>query len=171
MDVDEEVKTSRRLNLRRKKAVSPPPQRLIQSNDSNGGGGGGDDDGDYNETLSLPSGLRPGIDVVLSLKDPVYKSAMTEFFRLLGGKKNATGLNKDDDGGEKEMAKVALLRFKHGNKIGDDIEEKGIPVRFFKPESRSSSRTYVEVNETAVLESKIIVFAFFVIFLLSFLGP
>mmetsp|Transcript_19912 Transcript_19912/g.41917 ORF Transcript_19912/g.41917 Transcript_19912/m.41917 type:complete len:557 (-) Transcript_19912:1366-3036(-) len=84
--------------------------------------------------------LRPNIDVILSLKDPVYKAVMMGYFQHLGGKSNS---KKNEE--EKEVAREVLELFKH--------RKRGERTRFFKPESRySPTGAYVEVDESAAME-------------------
>lgn len=80
--------------------------------------------------------LRPDLDIILSLKDPVYKSIMEKFFRRLGDKKN---LPND---AEKEAAREAFQVLKDRNKGR---------TRFFKPEARHKSNSYIEVDEATAL--------------------
>ncbi|KAL3810912.1 hypothetical protein ACHAXA_008762 [Cyclostephanos tholiformis] len=89
-----------------------------------------------------PTVLQPDVDVVLSLKNSLYKSVMFDCFVRLGGKN--TNHNND---AEKETAREALRVFKARSRSGD-----GRAVRFFKPESRYASRSFVEVDEAAALE-------------------
>jgi len=84
--------------------------------------------------------LRPDIDVILSLKNPVYKAVMIGYFQRLGSKKT----NNKSNEAEKEIAREALQLFKN--------RKRGEQTRFFKPESRYSSKSYLEVDETEALE-------------------
>jgi hypothetical protein len=68
---------------------------------------------------------------------------MFDCFVRLGGKKN----NQNNDA-EKESARDALWVLRSRSKVGDR------PARFFKPESRYASRSFVEVDESAALESE-----------------
>ncbi|KAL7542149.1 hypothetical protein ACHAXR_011562 [Thalassiosira sp. AJA248-18] len=83
--------------------------------------------------------LRKDIDILLSLKDSTYKNVMVGFFQRLGGKRNNE--NNED---EKTAAREALQLFTN--------RKRGERTRFFKPESRYSSKTYIEVDEAAALE-------------------
>mmetsp|Transcript_18739 Transcript_18739/g.33603 ORF Transcript_18739/g.33603 Transcript_18739/m.33603 type:complete len:895 (+) Transcript_18739:430-3114(+) len=83
--------------------------------------------------------LRPDVDVILSLKDLVYKTVMMGYFQRLGGKKN-----NDGNDAEKEVAREVLHLFKN--------RKRGERTRFFKPESRYSSKSYHEVDEGLALE-------------------
>ena len=85
--------------------------------------------------------LRPDVDVILSLKNPIYKAVMIGYFQRLGGKKN-----NENNEAEKEVAREALHLFKN--------RKRGEQTRFFKPESRYSSKSYLEVDEIAALESE-----------------
>ena len=97
----------------------------------------------FHSTGGKPTVLQPDVDVVLSLKNSVYKSVMFDCFVRLGGKKN----NQNNDA-EKESARDALWVLRSRSKVGDR------PARFFKPESRYASRSFVEVDESAALESE-----------------
>ena len=97
----------------------------------------------FHSTGGKPTVLRPDVDVVLSLKNSVYKSVMFDCFVRLGGKKN----DQNNDA-EKESARDALWVLRGRSKVGDR------PARFFKPESRYASRSFVEVDESAALESE-----------------
>ncbi len=104
------------------------------------------DNGD--NTSDKPSMSRcqpqPNVDIVLSLKDPVYRSVLTYFYQLLGEKSN----NNNEDARVREMATEALLVFKTTN----NHEEK---ARFFKPASRNAKNgKFVEVDEMAALKSE-----------------
>jgi hypothetical protein len=94
-----------------------------------------------------PTVLRPDVDVVLSLKNSLYKSVMFDCFVRLGGKDT----NQNNDA-EKETAREALRVFgaRSGAGGGDEV------VRFFKPESRYASRSFVEVDEAAALDSEFV---------------
>jgi hypothetical protein len=100
-----------------------------------------------------PTALRPDVDVVLSLKNSLYKSVMFDCFVRLGGKD--THQNND---AEKETAREALRVF--GARCSGAEHRIGAAggggevVRFFKPESRYASRSFVEVDEAAALESE-----------------
>ena len=91
----------------------------------------------FHSTGGKPTVLRPDVDVVLSLKNSVYKSVMFDCFVRLGGKKN----DQNNDA-EKESARDALWVLRGRSKVGDR------PARFFKPESRYASRSFVEVDES-----------------------
>lgn len=91
-----------------------------------------------NMTFESKDPFRHGIDVVLSLKDPIYKHVMVGFFKKLGGKTAGNDA-------EKEAAREALNSFKN--------RKSGETTRFFKPESRYASKTFVEVDEKGALES------------------
>ena len=123
----------------------------------------------FHSTGGKPTVLRPDVDVVLSLKNSVYKSVMFDCFVRLGSKKN----DQNNDA-EKESARDALWVLRGRSKVGDR------PARFFKPESRYASRSFVEVDESAALESefprfflrsRFVVFCFASAFTVRFIMP
>lgn len=109
--------------VRRIKSDTPPQNMLFQSK-------GG-----------TRTRLKPDVDVILSLKNDFYKSIMDTLFRRLGEKTKANEGNDD----EKDAAREAIRLFMN-RKVG----EQG--VRFFKAETRYSSKSYVEVDEAAASE-------------------
>ena len=108
------------------------------------------DNGDNNsEKPSISrSQPQPNVDIVLSLKDPIYRSVLTKFYQLLGEKSN----NNNEDARVRELAIEALLIFKTRSKN----EEKLVgDARFFKPASRNAKNgKFVEVDEKAALKSE-----------------
>ena len=101
---------------------------------------------------------RPNVDIILSLKDPVYNSVMMKYFQLKGEKTNYT-----EEAGVKDMANEALLTFKNRNTIGETCEEGHAPmtatatttVRFFKPKSiYIIDGKFEEVDEKAAFTSE-----------------
>ena len=130
-------------------------QQQIQQNVEDVGGAATNDSN--NKSLISPH-PRPNVDIILSLKDPVYSSVMTKFFQLMGKKNH---YNYTEEAGVKDMANEALLTFK---KIGETCEEGHAPmtatatsttVRFFKPKSRNVlDGKFVEVDEQVALRSE-----------------
>ena len=104
---------------------------------------------------------RLGVDVILSLKDPVYTSIMYEFCQVMGERTNTEDKNIDT----REMANKALLRFKNMNNIGGPHDEGSATmaattlssVRFFK---RVKKGVYVEVDEIEALKSEFLLFPY-----------
>ena len=105
---------------------------------------------------------RPNVDIILSLKDPVYNSVMMKFFQLMGKKTNYT-----EEAAVKDMANEALLTFKNRNTIGETCEEGRAPmtatttttVRFFKPKSiYKVDGKFEEVDEKAAFTSEFFLF-------------
>lgn len=103
---------------------------------------------------------RPNVDVVLSLKHPVYRDVMIKFYQLLGKKDD--NINNENNGNPRlgVMAKEALLLFKNRSKNGDNVAEDTATsmtkVRFFKPSIRNvKNRKLVEVDEAAALKSEV----------------
>ena len=142
-----------------------PPQR-VQLNENGGKSHSTSTSADVNNKSAadpsphnLPHQPRPNIDIILSLKDPFYRSVMTKFYQSLG-----TRITKGPKVREKKMANEALLLFKSrktttlGGALVDTAAAetaKMIPVRFFKPVSRYEvNGTFVEVDEKAALKSK-----------------
>lgn len=137
-------------------------QQQIQQNVEDVGGAATNDSN--NKSLISPH-PRPNVDIILSLKDPVYSSVMTKFFQLMGKKNH---YNYTEEAGVKDMANEALLTFKNKNRntIGETDEEGHAPmtatattttttVRFFKPKSRNVlDGKFVEVDEQVALRSE-----------------
>ena len=112
---------------------------------------------------------RPNVDIILSLKDPIYSSVMMECFQMMGNKNDNTA--SEEDAMKSVVSKKALLHFKGAerdasltfkdrNTIGETMTVTNTStVRFFKPESRHKvDRTFVMVDEKAALRSKFIVY-------------
>jgi hypothetical protein len=100
----------------------------------------------YQSIGGRPTTFHPDADVVLSLKDEMYKDLMFKLFIQLGSKNN-----NPNNQVEKDAAQEMLVKLKSRSKNG------GSTVRFFKPESRYSAQTFVEVGENMALESEFIV--------------
>ena len=106
---------------------------------------------------------RLGVDVILSLKDPVYTSIMYEFFQVMGKRTNTVN-TEDENIDTREMANKAFLRFKNMNNIGGPPDEGRATVaatalssaRFFKLVKRG---VYVEVDEIEALKSEFLIFS------------
>ena len=150
----------------------PQQQQIQQNNDDVGSAATKDSNNnngvannDSNQSLVSPPHPRPNVDIILSLKDPVYCSVMTKFFQLMGKKSH---YNYTEEAGVKDMANEALLTFKNKNRntIGETDEEGHAPmtatattttttVRFFKPKSRNVlDGKFVEVDEQVALRSE-----------------
>lgn len=99
----------------------------------------------YQSIGSRPTTFHRDIDVILSLKDEMYKEFMFKFFIQLGSKNNNLSNQV-----EKDVAQEVIVKLKARSKIG------GSTVRFFKPESRYSDKIFVEVDEISALESEFI---------------
>jgi hypothetical protein len=99
----------------------------------------------YQSIGGKPTTFHPDVDVVLSLKDEMYKETLFKLFIQLGSKNNNLSNQV-----EKDAAQEVLVKLKDRSKSG------GTTVRFFKPESRYSGKTLKEVDETMALESEFI---------------
>ena len=107
----------------------------------------------------LPHYPRPNVDIILSLRDPFYRSVMTKFYQ--SRETIATKMHR------RTKAKEVLLLFKNRNTTrGETLLEEDdatatiaiTPVRFFKTTRRyKRSETLVEVNETAALRGEYII--------------
>lgn len=107
----------------------------------------------------LPHYPRPNVDIILSLRDPFYRSVMTKFYQ--SRETIATKMHR------RTKAKEVLLLFKNRNTTrGETLLEEDdatatiaiTPVRFFKTTWRyKRSETLVEVNETAALRGEYII--------------
>jgi len=91
---------------------------------------------------------RPNIDIILSLKDPVYSSIMMGYFQLMGEKTAVnTTTTPEIESVESVIAKKALLHFKRTSTT--------TTVRFFKLLSRNIiDGVFEEVDEKATLQSE-----------------
>lgn len=91
---------------------------------------------------------RPNIDIILSLKDPVYSSIMMGYFQLMGEKTAVnTTTTPESESLESVIAKKALLHFKRTSTT--------TTVRFFKLLSRNIiDGVFEEVDEKATLQSE-----------------
>lgn len=91
---------------------------------------------------------RPNIDIILSLKDPVYSSIMMGYFQLMGEKTAVnTTTTPESESLESVIAKKALLHFKRTSTP--------TTVRFFKLLSRNViDGVFEEVDEKATLQSE-----------------
>ena len=128
-----------------KRQKNPPSQR-VHSKDN------GDINSDKPPMSRRPP--RPNVDIVLSLKDPVYKTVLTKFYQLLGKKKN----EDNEDARVRELAIKALLILKSSDKNEEKcvgVATRPVRARFFKPSSRNAKNAkFVEVDEKAALKSE-----------------
>jgi hypothetical protein len=154
----------------------PQQQQIQQNNDDVGSAATKDSNNnngvannDSNQSLVSPPHPRPNVDIILSLKDPIYSSVMMECFQMMGNKNDNTA--SEEDAMKSVVSKKALLHFKGAerdasltfkdrNTIGETMTVTNTStVRFFKPESRHKvDRTFVMVDEKAALRSKFIVY-------------
>ena len=137
-------------------ASEPQQQQIIQQNNDNVSGtatkdsnnNDGHANNDSEKSLISPSHPRPNVDIILSLKDPVYSSTMLGYFQLMGAKTtNNTAANEEGETPESVVAKKVLLHFKGSSTT--------TTVRFFKLLSRNLvDGKFKKVDEEAALRSE-----------------
>ena len=119
----------------------------IATKDSNNNDGHANND--CEKSLISSPYPRPNIDIILSLKDPVYSSTMLGYFQLMGEKTTGSTTNEQGETLESVVAKKALLYFKRTSTT--------TTVRFFKLLSRNLvDGKFKEADEEAALRSEFI---------------